>query len=800
MKWGKVALAAAAIAVAAGCTDDVGELGGPCNDRQMCLPGLTCKEGICVASGAADAGLAPRDAGLADARDSAASTDAGDMDAGPAEAGPADGAAAVIELFQASPPVVDLGQSSVLSWRVHDAPGGVEIAARGATATVSGALEGSFAVTPTTTTDYALVAKNPAGNATHTASVTVRPGVPVITRFEADPNPAPLGGDALLRWATLGATGLRVLRATPRPAELVTPAGGAGSMQVTLTSTLTVFSLEAHNEHGDSSARLEARAEAPPVIDAFDVEPLAFLGASVTATVRWSTTHTTRAALAVDGVPDPAFPNLAAGRYHRRVSGTATFELIARSAGGEARESRQVVQVLAEVEPNDTSSTALRLSAAGGDVDGSIDPAGDVDFYAIDVPASGNVYAETSDGSGGCGLDTTLRLYGPDGTTQLGSDDDDGPGVGLGTCSEIDPIRDAWAANLSAGTHFVAVEAFAGVTVGDYVLEVRAQGPECGNGVLEPAAGEQCDDENQTSGDGCSASCRFEIAHVITPPGASITASLPDPGSYLIYRIDTTIPGQSITATAADASGACTLPTRLDLLDESGALLGTDDSDGPDGCAAFHVPRDAFVTDLPTGSYYLVLSKRSTAAATTQLDVSIIDPACGNGIIETQAGETCDDANTTSSEGCNSTCDLEPGWVCRGVPSGCLRAWVELAAGVWHNCGIKSDGSVECWGSNNFGESTAPAGTFSRVDGSCVAHHMCGVRTDGTATCWGKNDNGQATVPAGTFTQFAMDATSTCGLRDDQTVHCWGYSVSSIAGTFLQIATARRQTCGVRTD
>ena len=46
MRWGKVALLAA-LNGAAGCSDTMGELGGECNDRRVCLPGLHCIEGRC---------------------------------------------------------------------------------------------------------------------------------------------------------------------------------------------------------------------------------------------------------------------------------------------------------------------------------------------------------------------------------------------------------------------------------------------------------------------------------------------------------------------------------------------------------------------------------------------------------------------------------------------------------------------------------------------------------------------------------------------------------------------------------
>ncbi len=45
--------------------------------------------------------------------------------------------------------------------------------------------------------------------------------------------------------------------------------------------------------------------------------------------------------------------------------------------------------------------------------------------------------------------------------------------------------------------------------------------PVCGNGSLE--AGEQCDDGNTTSGDGCSATCRIEVR---PPPTATVAPSV----------------------------------------------------------------------------------------------------------------------------------------------------------------------------------------------------------------------------------------------------------------------------------
>ena len=43
---------------------------------------------------------------------------------------------------------------------------------------------------------------------------------------------------------------------------------------------------------------------------------------------------------------------------------------------------------------------------------------------------------------------------------------------------------------------------------------------------------------------------------------------------------------------------------------------------------------------------------------------------CGNGTID--AGETCDDANTTAGDGCSAVCIVEPGYTCTGAPSVCV--------------------------------------------------------------------------------------------------------------------------------
>ena len=58
---------------------------------------------------------------------------------------------------------------------------------------------------------------------------------------------------------------------------------------------------------------------------------------------------------------------------------------------------------------------------------------------------------------------------------------------------------------------------------------------------------------------------------------------------------------------------------------------------------------------------------------------------------------------------------------------------------------MRSDGSVACWGSDENGQATPPAGSFVSVSAGNL--HTCGVRSDGSVACWGSDENGQATPP-----------------------------------------------------
>ena len=56
----------------------------------------------------------------------------------------------------------------------------------------------------------------------------------------------------------------------------------------------------------------------------------------------------------------------------------------------------------------------------------------------------------------------------------------------------------------------------------------------------------------------------------------------------------------------------------------------------------------------------------------------------------------------------------------------------QVSAGAWHTCAVKTDGTVVCWGDNEYGEATVPSGLTSVAQVSTGAYHTCALKTDGT--------------------------------------------------------------------
>jgi len=130
-----------------------------------------------------------------------------------------------------------------------------------------------------------------------------------------------------------------------------------------------------------------------------------------------------------------------------------------------------------------------------------------------------------------------------------------------------------------------------------------------------------------------------------------------------------------------------------------------------------------------------------------------------------------------------------------------------IAAGGGHNCALISDGTVKCWGRLKYVnanekdhpvDSSTPVavpGLSKAIAISAGSRHTCALISDGTVECWGRNDFGQ--LGNGTTTNsltpvivigiskakaVAAGSVHTCALISDGTVKCWGINGVGIPG------------------
>ena len=129
-------------------------------------------------------------------------------------------------------------------------------------------------------------------------------------------------------------------------------------------------------------------------------------------------------------------------------------------------------------------------------------------------------------------------------------------------------------------------------------------------------------------------------------------------------------------------------------------------------------------------------------------------------------------------------------------------SFIAVSAGDYHSCGLRTDGTIECWGNNRDGKTDAPGGSFNAVSAGVL--HSCGLRTDGTIKCWGGNWDGEADAPSGVFSSVSAGWGHSCGLRTDGTIECWGANRDGEAdapgGSFRAVNAQGDHSCGLRID
>lgn len=138
-------------------------------------------------------------------------------------------------------------------------------------------------------------------------------------------------------------------------------------------------------------------------------------------------------------------------------------------------------------------------------------------------------------------------------------------------------------------------------------------------------------------------------------------------------------------------------------------------------------------------------------------------------------------------------------------------AWKDVKVAQNTSCGLKADGSIRCWGSNNYGiigngttaDVYAPMAITGNANWQAIStgtasfgFPVCGIKSDNHLWCWGDNEygmlgDGSNTTPdqpvevsgSGAWKKTAAGGYHVCGIKSDDSLWCWGANSSGQLGT-----------------
>ena len=547
------------------------------------------------------------------------------------------GPAPAVDVFVAEPSTVVVGQAVRFAWRARNADE-VRIQ-RDGMLVLQGGPVGTATISATETSPYTLTAIGAAGRtATATLAVAVQDAVR-IERFSAEPNAVDLGNPVTLAWRAPNATRVRIGDAVRTLVDTVQSEGTIllrpdettryvltaeqGDVQRTAEVTVAVVTPDAFSAvagtrkeyrdqsvQGSWSRRYAIETTSTVYLRAETFSDVDSNACSVDTVVELQD----RDGRLIgdddnDGVRDCGLLDPGFDTFTRLEPGL--HWVLVRSGGLSADGVMSYDLVVEAIDPADCCVGEVALSSAEGRIAEFDRPlaVGEVRRYAITTTKTVGLFAATFSGRdlGQCSIDTIIRFYDPDGNL-LGVNDDDA----TGTCSLLAP-QDSSFMVLEPGRYPLTVEefgldeaiefsvAFLPITIGV-----------CGNGIVEPAEGETCDDGDTVSGDGCDAECKVEaVATFIAQPGASETFSGPPIARGDVAVFEITVP-ETVTLNAETFSDAATrtcpfgTDTFMRLTNVFGLILASDDDGGVNRCSRVGPP-DPGATVGP-GTYLLRVS------------------------------------------------------------------------------------------------------------------------------------------------------------------------------------------------
>jgi hypothetical protein len=125
---------------------------------------------------------------------------------------------------------------------------------------------------------------------------------------------------------------------------------------------------------------------------------------------------------------------------------------------------------------------------------------------------------------------------------------------------------------------------------------------------------------------------------------------------------------------------------------------------------------------------------------------------------------------------------------------------VQVSVGEYHTCILKSDGNVECWGYNSYGQAENYTGKDA-VQVSAGYRHTCVLKSNGSVECWGDNLFGKAEDYNGRdAVQVSAGQDHTCILNSYGFVYCrgsslYGQNFYDNSGYVIQVSAGLYHTC-----
>ena len=134
--------------------------------------------------------------------------------------------------------------------------------------------------------------------------------------------------------------------------------------------------------------------------------------------------------------------------------------------------------------------------------------------------------------------------------------------------------------------------------------------------------------------------------------------------------------------------------------------------------------------------------------------------------------------------------------------------FVSVGAGRYHSLGVKADGTVACWGDNGYGQCTPPDPNSGFVAADGGRYHSVAVRSDGTVAAWGRNNYGQTglPIPNADFRAVAAGYYHNVALKSDGSIVCWGNNgdgqcdVPEPNTNFIAVAAGYYHSAGLKSD